>query len=203
VERSASCPGNFTSEERATTTHSLIDLVGPRDRLTPVVKDAIYITSTKQHRWSGVQATVWWLNNHGLTPSRDKRVLSSPKLPDKTPIQPHIHFVPAANSFGIKRLGHGADHTTPCGVKANNVWNNSSIPQYALIVLSGNTLLFITFMTSSVNSFSTKSGTWQLPSEHWHVTAAIRTLAWPISLQSSYTMTKLMGLGGVNKFRLY
>jgi len=93
-----------------------------------------------------------------LTPSRDKRVLSSPKLPDKMPNQPPIHFVPAANSFGINRLGHGADHTSPCGVKANNVWNNSSILQYAFIVLSGNTSLFITLMTSSVNSFPAKSG---------------------------------------------
>jgi hypothetical protein len=93
-----------------------------------------------------------------LTPSRNKRVLSSPKLPDKMPNQPPIQFVPATISFGIKRLGHGADHTPPCDVKAKNVWNNSSIPQYAFMVLTVNTSLFITLMTSSVNSFPTKSG---------------------------------------------
>jgi hypothetical protein len=93
-----------------------------------------------------------------LTPSRDKGVLSSPKHPNKMPNQPPFHFVPAAISFGIKTLGHEADHTPPCGAKVNNVWNNSSIPQYAFMVLTGNTSLFITLKTSSVNSFPTKSG---------------------------------------------
>jgi hypothetical protein len=68
------------------------------------------------------------------------------------PSQPPIHFVPAAISFGIKRLGHGADHTPPCGVKAKNVWNNSSIPQYTFMVLTVNTSLFTTLMTSSILS---------------------------------------------------
>ena len=52
-------------------------------------------------------------------------------------------------------MGHEADHTPPYGAKVNNVWNNSSIPQYAFMVLTGNTSLFITLMTSSVNSFPT------------------------------------------------
>jgi len=82
-------------------------------------------------------------------------------------------------------MGHEADHTPPCGAKANNVWNNSTIPQYAFTIHNPHDFQYQFF-----------------PYQEWHMTVAIRTLAWSVSLQSSSTMIKLMGLGGVKEIQI-
>lgn len=168
--------------------------MGLRASLTPVVKGAIYSTSTNSTD-SLVFRLVWWLNNHGLTPSRDKIVLSSPKHPDKMPNQPPTHFVPAAISFGIKGLDHGSrswPHTSMWCHGYQRVEQQLHSP----VCLHGVDRKHFTIHNS--RNFQCHF----FPHQEWHMTVAIRTLASPISLQSSSTVTKLMGLGGVKKFRL-